>query len=81
VKRRSQYYEKHVSIYDNATFQLLNKIKETNEFIPSVVKYYTQLSEAYKSFWEGSKKMSACKFIFEPQDSKKTPDSRLGWSP
>jgi hypothetical protein len=70
-----------VSIYDSATFQLLNKIKETNEFMPSVVKYYSQLSDIYKNFSEGSKKISAFKFLFEPQDNKKSPDVRLGWSP
>ena len=55
-------------------------MKETNEFMPSVVKYYHQLAEIYKSFQEGSKKMSAFRFLTEPQDSKKGPDVRLGWS-
>jgi hypothetical protein len=46
-----------------------------------VIKYFTQLSEVYKNFWEGTRKMSAFRFLFEPQDNKKAPDPRLNWSP
>lgn len=80
VKRRSNYFEKHVGVYDHATFHLLGRMKETNEFIPSVLKYANQLTEIYKNFQEGSKKMSAFRFLVEPQDGKKAPDNRLSWS-
>jgi len=80
VKRRSNYYEKHTSVYDHATFSLLSRMKETNEFIPSIVKYYNQLADIYKGFQEGSRKMSAFRFLVEPTDTKKGPDARLGWS-
>lgn len=79
-KRRIQYYEKHAAVLDNCTFQLLSKIKETNEFVPCVFKYYNQLSETYKSFHEHLKKMSAFKWIDPDKDSKKAPDNRLNWS-
>ncbi len=44
------------------------------------MKYYQQLAEIYRSFQESSKKMSAFRFLTEPQDGKKGPDARLSWS-
>lgn len=54
-------------------------MKETAEYMPSLIKFCNQMSDMYKSFQEHSRKISAFKFLTEAPDAKK-PDPRLSWS-